>query len=448
MGSCLQNYERTVEGLETIQASGKVTQVVGTVIEGHCPDASVGRLCEIYSSHSDEPVFAEIVGFREDKVILMPLGAMRGLHPGSRIVAVKQNPTVRVGPGLMGRVLNGLGRPIDGKDRLDYTEEFPIYNAPINPFERQRIEHPLDVGVRAINGLLTCAIGQRVGIMSGSGVGKSVLLGMMARYTKADINVIGLIGERGREVREFLEKDLGEEGLKRSVVVVATSDSSPLERVHGAFVATALARWFSAQGRNVMLMMDSVTRLAMAQREIGLAIGEPPTTKGYTPSVLAMLPKLLEQAGMGAAGCGSVTGFYTVLVEGDDMNDPIADAVRSILDGHIVLSRDLADKHHFPAIDVLRSKSRLMVDVVANEHFRLAGQTLSSISAYQKAETLINIGAYKSGANPEVDQAIRDYPHIIKYLKQDLSESADFQSSLQDLVKTMQAGRKEQQQQR
>ena len=388
--------ERLIESTETIQVAGKVTQVIGTVIEGHCPDASIGRLCDIYSSHREDPIQGEIVGFRENLVILMPLGDMRGVHPGSKIVSVKNTPTVRVGHDLLGRVLDALGNPLDGKEPPDFEEEWPLYGDPINPFERRRITDSIDLGIRSINGLVTCAVGQRIGIMSGSGVGKSVLLGMMARHTSADINVIGLIGERGRELKEFIERDLGPEGLARSVVIAATSDTSPLLRTRGAFVATAVANYFRDRGKKVLLMMDSVTRFAMAQREVGLAVGEPPTTKGYTPSVLALLPKLLEQAGMGK-GEGSVTGLYTVLVEGDDLNDPIADAVRSILDGHIVLSRRLAERNHYPAVDVLASVSRLMLEVISREHWEMAGKIQQVMATHRDAETLINIGAYAAG---------------------------------------------------
>ena len=423
---------RHIQATETIQVAGKVTQVIGTVIEGHCPDASIGRLCDIYSPHRATPVAAEIVGFRENLAILMPLADMRGIHPGSKIVSTRSAPTIRVGANLLGRVLDAKGKPLDGGRAPKCDEEWPLYGMPINPLRRRRIAEPIDLGVRGINGLLTCGVGQRVGIMAGSGVGKSTLLGMMARYTSADINVIGLIGERGREVKEFIERDLGPEGLARSVVVCATSDVSPLLRTRGAFAATAIADYFREQGKNVLLMMDSVTRFAMAQREVGLAVGEPPTTKGYTPSVLALLPRLLEQAGMGLSQ-GSVTGIYTVLVEGDDMNDPVADACRSILDGHITLSRRLADRNHFPAIDVLASKSRLMLEVATPEHVTMAGAILNLIAVYREAETLINIGAYARGSNPEIDAAIALMPAINTFLKQDIGKGVSLTQTITQL---------------
>ncbi len=425
---------RHIKGTDTIQVAGKVTQVVGTVIEGHCPDASIGRLCDIYSPHRPMPVQAEIVGFKEAKAILMPLGDMRGIHPGSKIVSVKSSPTIRVGRELLGRVLDANADPLDGRPAPRCSEEWPLYGDPINPIERRRIDRPIDLGLRVINGLLTCGVGQRVGIMAGSGVGKSTMLGQMARFTSADINVIGLIGERGREVKEFIERDLGEEGRKRSVVIAATSDVSPLLRTRGAFMATAIADYFRSQGLDVLLMMDSVTRFAMAQREVGLAVGEPPTTKGYTPSVLALLPRLLEQAGMGR-GTGSVTGIYTVLVEGDDMNDPVADACRSILDGHITLTRRLADRNHFPAVDVLASKSRLMREICPKEHLALAGKIISLIAAYREAETLINIGAYAKGSNPEIDEAIAMMPAINGFLRQDMEEGADLIQCIDSLTR-------------
>ncbi|MCX7014267.1 MAG: FliI/YscN family ATPase, partial [Candidatus Sumerlaeota bacterium] len=354
--------------METIEVTGRVTQVLGTIIEGQVPDCSIGRMCDIAASPFDPALKAEIVGFRQDKALMMPLGEMHGLKPGAHIRSVKTSPTVRVGEDLLGRVIDGLGQPLDGRPKIRAQMEYPLYAEPLNPFERERITKPLDLGVRAINGLLSCGLGQRIGIMSGSGVGKSVLLGMMARYTAADVNVIALIGERGRELRDFLERDLGEEGLRRSVVVAATSDTSPLARVRGAFLATAIAEYLRDRGANVLLMMDSVTRFAMAQRQVGLAIGEPPTTKGYTPSCFALLPKLLERAGQADANRGSITGLYTVLVEGDDLTEPIADATRSILDGHIVLSRHLAQRRHYPAIDILASISRLMPDITGAEH--------------------------------------------------------------------------------
>lgn len=428
----LQLCEKIVENVETIKIYGKVTRIVGTVIEGLCPDATIGRICYIYPVAGAAPVKAEIVGFQGDKVLMMPFGDMRGLKPDSKIVSVKQSPTIRVGEGVLGRVLDSFGEPIDSHGTVYFESEYPVYANPINPFNRRRITEPIDLGIRSINGLLTCGVGQRIGIMSGSGVGKSLLLGMIARNTSADVNVIALVGERGRELKDFIERDLGEEGLKRSIVVVATSDASPLERVRVAFSATAVAEYFRDKNLNVLLMMDSVTRFAMAQREIGLAIGEPPTTKGYTPSVFALLPKLLERTGMGE-GKGSITGLYTVLVEGDDLSEPIADAVRSILDGHIVLSRELADKNHFPAIDVLESKSRLMMDIVDEKHRKLAGEVMDLIATYRKSETLINIGAYVKGSNAKIDKAIAMHSKIEEFLKQDVFEKVNFAHSLKQL---------------
>jgi len=418
---------------ETIQVSGRVTRVVGMVIEGEMPDCAVGQMCHIHADGRREPILAEIVGFQDHRVILMPLGDMQGLHPGCRIRVIRSKPTVKVGAGLLGRILNGMAEPIDRGPRILHETEVPLYAHPINPFERRRIREPLDVGIRSVNALATVCLGQRVGIMSGSGVGKSVLLGMMARHTSADVNVIGLVGERGRELKDFLERDLGPEGLSRSVVVVATSEVPALVRVRAAFTATAIAEYFRSLGKNVLLMMDSVTRFAMAQREVGLATGEPPTSKGYTPSVFALLPRLLERAGMGHEGEGSITGIYTVLVEGDDLTEPITDAVRAILDGHIVLSRELADKSHYPAVDVLASISRLMADVVTPDHMKWATRITGHLAAYRRAETLINIGAYSRGSNPEIDTAMGMIAEINRFLRQDVNEKVDFAQSLADL---------------
>jgi len=432
------HYQRIIREADTIHTEGRVIQVIGTVIEGTLPDCSIGQFCQILPGGQEPPLRAEVVGFNRDRVLIMPLGDMRGLKPGCRIVSLRHSPTIPVGPDLLGRVLDGLGQPMDGGPALAPEEEYPIYNEPVSAFLRERISLPLDLGVRAINGLLTCAIGQRIGIMAGSGVGKSTLLGMIARQTRADINVIALVGERGRELNDFIARDLGPEGLARSVVVAATSDRSPLERVRSAFVATAIAEYFRDQGREVLLIMDSVTRFAMAQREIGLSIGEPPTTKGYTPSVFALLPKLLERAGKGAAGMGSITGLYSVLVDGDDMTEPIADATRSILDGHIVLARALADQGHYPAIEVLASKSRLMTEVVSPEHWQASQDVQALIAAYDKAETLINIGAYVAGSNPTIDRAIRMREPILAYLHQGVFEPApldDCQRRLYELAR-------------
>ncbi|MGW8193659.1 MAG: FliI/YscN family ATPase [Desulforhopalus sp.] len=422
----------TINGLDTIKVWGKVTRVVGLVIEGYCPQASIGALCELCPADGSKKMYAEIVGFRDSKALLMPLGELRGLGPGSRIRVIRSSATVRVGRNLLGRVINAMEVPQDGLGAPDLDEEQELYALPPTPLERQNITEPLDLGIRAINGLLTCGMGQRMGIMSGSGIGKSVLLGMMARYTKADINIIALIGERGREVREFIERDLGKEGLARSVLVVETSDQSPLLRMRGAFVATAIAEYFSRNGKNVLLMMDSITRFAMAMREIGLAIGEPPTTKGYTPSVFATLPKLLERAGR-FRGKGSITGLYSVLVDGDDMTDPVADSVRSILDGHIVLSRDLAARNHFPAIDVLNSTSRVMRQIALPRHLELAGKARAVLASYIEAEDLINIGAYAKGSNPKIDYAIAKIDLINDFLCQNFDQTTNLQDSVERL---------------
>lgn len=421
-----------IKHIDTIKVWGKVTRIVGLVVEGYCPHAAVGSLCEILPLGGGPPVLAEIVGFHDLRALLMPLGDLRGLGPGSLIRRVKDSATVQVGNNLLGRVIDAMEQPHDGLPRPSLSEERPLYAEPPGPMLRKTISDVLDLGIRAINGMITCGTGQRMGIMAGSGIGKSVLLGMMARYAKADINVIALIGERGREVREFIERDLGKEGLARSVLVVVTSDQSPLLRMRGAFVATAIAEYFCQQGKNVLLMMDSVTRFAMAMREIGLAVGEPPTTKGYTPSVFAMLPKLLERAGK-FQGQGSITGLYTVLVDGDDMTEPVADSVRSILDGHIVLSRDLAARNHYPAIDVLNSTSRVMRDITSPRHLELAGRARTILATHQEAEDLINIGAYVKGSNPTIDFAISKIEQINKFLRQNFDETASFKKTIEEL---------------
>jgi flagellum-specific ATP synthase len=410
--------------------SGKITKTLGLLYEAHLPGASIGSICNIYLNERDQnaqPVEAEIVGFKDKRVFLMPYDEVSGINNESVVKMKSRASQFMVSESLLGRVIDGRGQPIDGKGPL-YTAEFSaeyrsLYRKPTDPLSRTMIEEPLDLGVRALNGLLTCGKGQRMGIMAGSGVGKSVLLGMMARNTSADINVIALIGERGREVREFIERDLGEEGLKRSVVIVATSDSSALLRTRASFLAATIAEYFRDLNNDVLLMMDSVTRFCMAQREIGLSLGEPPASKGYTPSVFAMLPRLLERAGTGANG-KSITGLYTVLVDGDDMDEPIADAARSILDGHIVLSRKLAQQNHFPAIDVLASASRVMVSIVSKEHKQWAGQIKEWLAVYKQAEDIINIGAYAKGSNPKIDQAISVHDRINGFLRQDTHEAS------------------------
>lgn len=425
------DFERLKENLsqrKLVVTSGQVTGMTGLIIEGNGPPCPVGDICQVINERNGLTVDAEVVGFRNQKILLMPLGDRQGIAAGSRIISRGRQATAPVGARLLGRVLDGLGMPLDRRGPLSVQERVPIYRDPLNPFRRERIREVLDLGIRSINGLLTCGKGQRFGIMAGSGVGKSVLLGMMARYTRADVNVIALIGERGREVREFIERDLGEEGLARSVVIVATSDQPPLVRMRGAFLATAIAEYFRDKNRDVLLMMDSLTRFCMAQREVGLAVGEPPTTKGYTPSVFALLPKLLERAGR-SESAGSITGLYTVLVEGDDVTEPIADAARSILDGHIVLSRRIADRNMYPAIDVLASKSRVMIDVVSREHRQCAGEFLGLLAAYREAEDLISIGAYVPGTNPRVDRAMHLRDRMIGFLCQQIDESVSFAAS-------------------
>lgn len=428
MNTHLERYYRTIEQINPIRLYGKVSKIVGLLVEGHDTGSSIGEMCRIYPNSHSDAIMAEIVGFRNGKVLMMPIEGLNGIGPGSRISPLGKKADVRVGESLLGRVIDGLGQPIDDKGRIEYEDEYPIYADTINPLKRGRIRDPIDLGIRTINGLFSCGKGQRMGIFSGSGVGKSLLMGMIARQTKADVNVIGLIGERGREVREFIENNLGEEGLARSVIVVATSDSHPLIRMRAAYVATSISEYFRDKGKHVLLMVDSLTRYAMAQREVGLFLGEPPTTKGYTPSVFSLLPRLLERSG-NIEGGGSITGLYTVLVEGDDFNEPIADAARSILDGHITLSRDLASKNHYPAIDVLQSISRVMHDIVDEDHRRKANDILNAVATYRKAEDLINIGAYVEGSNARIDFAIRMIDKINTFLQQDINESVSFEET-------------------
>lgn len=426
----LKHYKERLESFDDIINCGRVVQIVGLTIESNGPITNIGDVCLIQPRSGPE-IPAEVVGFRDQRVLLMPLADLTGVGPGSLVTATGSPLSVAVDKRLLGRVLNGLGQSMDDRGQLLASRYMSIQGNIPGPLERQRISEPLSVGVRAIDGLLTCGKGQRIGVFAGSGVGKSTLLGMMARNTEADVNVIALIGERGREVREFLERDLGPEGLKRSVVVVATSDQPALVRIKGAMVATTIAEYFRDLGHNVLFVMDSVTRLAMAQREVGLAIGEPPATRGYTPSVFAMLPKLLERTGPGKVG--TITGFYTVLVEGDDLNEPVTDTVRGILDGHIVLDRALAERNHYPAIDVLASVSRLMTEVSTEEHKELAGKFRSSLAIYREAEDLINIGAYASGSNPQIDNSIRLYPQITEFLQQGVTETAKMPDTLKKL---------------
>jgi flagellum-specific ATP synthase len=403
---------------------GRVTRVVGLVLEATGLEVGLGALCRITSHSRDHSVLAEVVGFHERGVLLMPLGEMDGLHSGAIVQPLGRTFGVDVGPGMLGRVLNGLGHPIDGKGKLDVIARVPLSAEPPNPLERETIDRPLETGVRALDGLLTFGRGQRVGIFAGSGVGKSTMLGMIARHAQADVNVIALLGERGREVRDFIENALGPEGLARSVLVVATGDQAALVRARGALVATAIAEYFRDQGKHVLLMVDSVTRVAMAWREIGLATGEPPTTKGYPPSVFASLPRLLERAGNAARG--GITGIYTVLVDGDDFNEPVADAARSILDGHIVLTRRLAGQNHFPAIDVLESKSRVRDHIINDAQKRAATAIMRLEAAYREKEDLIMVGAYQKGSDPYVDAAIVYRERVLEFLQQRPNEISQY----------------------
>jgi flagellum-specific ATP synthase len=431
----LEKCKSIIENADTIKVNGKVTDVTGLVIVSSGPNVALDEVCRVVDNKGNEVCKSEVVGFKNGKVLSIALGEVHKISPACEIIASGESFSIPVGSGLLGRVIDGLGNPIDGKGEIKYSSVRNIYREPPNPLTRKRIQSPLQTGVRAIDGILTVGKGQRVGIFAGSGVGKSVTLGMIARNTSADVNVIILIGERGREVREFIEKDLGEEGLKKSVVVVATSDKSALIRMKGAYIGTTIAEYFRDLGMNVVLMMDSVTRFAMAQREIGLTVGEPPTTKGYTPSVFALLPKLLERAGN--TDKGSITGFYTVLVDGDDMTEPIADAVRSILDGHIVLSRKLANRGQYPAIDILQSISRVMPDVVTAEHRKRAIIFNEVLSTYNEAEDLINIGAYVKGSNPQIDHALSKIGSLRSFIKQDMKEKslyADTVKRLQDII--------------
>ncbi|TVQ78251.1 MAG: FliI/YscN family ATPase [Bradymonadales bacterium] len=407
---------------------GFVTDVVGLVIEAYCPSAQVGSVFQIETENRSSWIEAEVVGFRLDKTLLMPLDEMKGLRRGAKLRQLRKAATLRVGPELMGRVLDGRGRPLDGKPDAQCEEEFYLYSSPINPLRRSRIQEPLDLGIRAINSMISVGKGMRLGIMAGSGVGKSVLLGMMAKSSSAHVNVIGMVGERGRELREFVEEVLGEEGMARSIVVCATSDMPALVRMRAAFVATTIAEYFRSTGKDVLLMMDSVSRFAMAQREVGLSTGEPPTTKGYPPSVFSTLPRIFERVG-GLQSGGSITGIYTVLTEGDEVNDVIGDAVRSIVDGHLILSRKLAARGHFPAIDVSNSTSRVMPSITTQEHLGYSARIRKIIASYAEAEDLINIGAYVKGSNPQIDEAIRYIGPIRKFLTQAMDERASFEQS-------------------
>jgi flagellum-specific ATP synthase len=433
-GIDLASYRQALAGVTPLRCQGTVVQVVGLTIEVEGLAARLGEVCTVYPVGRAEGITVEVVGFRGGRSLVMPLGDMQGIQPGSPVISTGRTFPVPVGEALLGRVLDGLGRPLDQHGPLRGVRYASVSTQAPHPLLRTRVSQPLVTGVRAIDAVLTCGKGQRMGIFSGSGVGKSTLLGMIARNALSDVNVIALIGERGREVRDFLERDLGD-GLKRSVVIVSTSDQPALVRLRGAWVATAIAEYFRDQGCDVTLLMDSVTRFAMAQREVGLAVGEPPATKGYTPSVFALLPRLLERAGTSERG--SITAFYTVLVEADDLNEPIADTVRGVLDGHIVLARDLAVEGHFPAIDVLHSISRVMPEITSREHRQAASRLRELLATYQNARDLINIGAYVGGSNPQIDEAIARRPALLALLRQDPDEATPFAETLRRLAEAV-----------
>jgi flagellum-specific ATP synthase len=430
-----EKYIKAIDEVKTMRPEGRISQVVGLIAEGDSLGLGIGGLCSIINDRGQE-IKAEVVGFKQEKALLMPYGDIRGISLGSRIIPVSASPMVGVSDLLLGRILDGMGNPIDGKGSIEATAEYYLYGKPVGPMERKPIKEPLDVGVAAINSMITLGKGQRVAIMSGSGVGKSVLMGMMTKHTSADVVVIGLIGERGREVKDFVNDTLGEEGLKRAVVVAATSDSPPLTRIRGAYLATTIAEYFRDQGKDVLLMVDSITRFAMSSRDVGLAAGEPPTTRGYTPSFFVQIPVLLERAGSLERG-GSITGIYTVLVEGDDLNDPVGDTVRSIVDGHIVLSRDLANRGHYPAIDILASVSRVMRDVSEPGHMAVRDKAIHVMASYKNVEDMITIGAYVDGSDPQVDLAKKLMPRVNQFLRQDLDTKVDHKASVNGLKKVL-----------
>jgi len=432
----LSKYLRIVDNISTYRIKGKVIELTGLVVKASIPGVRVGELCYIESAHKKLPIKAEVVGFKNKEVLLMPLGDLEGIGPGNEVIPTGNCLSVKVGVNLLGRVLDGLGEPMDMDTRgpLHLSEEYPVMASPPDPLQRKRILKPISVGIKAVDGLLTCGEGQRIGLFAAAGVGKSTTLGMIARNTEAEINVICLVGERGREVRDFIEHDLGEEGLSRSVLVIATSDQPALVRCKAAYVATSIAEYFRDHGKRVLLMMDSVTRFARALREIGLAVGEPPARQGFTPSVFSTLPKLLERAGN--SNKGSITAFYTVLVEGDDMTEPVADEVRSILDGHIILSRDLASRGHYPAINVPDSVSRVMTNIVDPEHLDAARKLREVLASYEKERDLILIGAYEQGSDPKVDYAIEKIEEVNNYLKQSTQDKVDFHEGV-DLLKSI-----------
>lgn len=429
----LKEYSDIIKNTDTMREIGKVTEIIGLVIEADGPQSSIGDLCYIYNKLDEEPIWAEVVGFKESKILLMPLGSMEGLQAGAIVVNTGSAMRIKVGEQLLGRVLDGLGRPIDNLGEIS-SQTFQSTQADaINPLKRTRIKEPLSLGIKAIDAFITIGKGQRMGVFSGSGVGKSTTLAMMAKNTSADMNVIALIGERGREVREFIENTLGSEGMKRSVVIAATSEQPSLVKIKAAHVATSIAEYFRDTGRDVLFMLDSITRVSMAQREVGLAIGEPPATRGYTPSVFALMPRLLERAGSNEKG--TMTGLYTVLVEGDDFNEPISDTARSILDGHVMLSRDLAHKNHYPAVDVLQSISRVMPEVTGDDHRKAAGRIRNLLAVYRKNEDLINIGAYVKGSDPHCDEAIDMIDKINEFLQQEINQKFSYDETLDELLK-------------
>lgn len=428
---CLNNIPSAVSAVDTVKVSGKLSRMIGLTLEAEGCVAAIGEKCKIKSTKGD--IYAEVVGFSGNKTYLMPAGEVAGLLPGARIVPTGQSYQAFVGEQLLGRVIDSSGKPLDGKGQIRYAESRALSSSPINPLSRSAVRTPLNVGVRSINSLLTVGRGQRMGLFAGSGVGKSVLMGMMTKNTSADITVVALIGERGREVKDFIENILGDEAMKKAIVIAAPADTSPMKRLHGAFLATSIAEYFRDKGLNVLLLMDSLTRFAQAQREIALAIGEPPATKGYPPSVFSLIPRLVERAGNSGVSGGSITGFYTVLTEGDDPNDPISDSARAILDGHILLNREIAEKGIYPAIDIEMSISRVMNDIVSGEHMQLVRRFREIYSTYKANLDLINLGAYKTGSNKDIDLAISAYPLLIKFLQQDIHEASDFQDSLTSL---------------
>lgn len=435
----LSIVERKIKNSDLYTYTGSVSEVTGLMIESEGPIAKMGEVCLIYPSEGDgKPIRTEVVGFSDNKLVLMPLGHVNSIAQGCTVVATNHTFRVPVAEELVGRILDGLGQPIDNNGPVTPTEYYGIDNDPPDPLMRERITKVLPLGIKAIDGLLTCGQGQRLGIFAGSGVGKSTLLGMIARNAVADLNVITLVGERGREVRDFIEKDLKEEGLRKSVLIIATSDQPALVRVKAAMLGTSIAEYFRDKGKNVLFLMDSLTRFAMAQREVGMASGEPPVSRGYTPSVYAMLPRLLERTGNSSKG--SITGLYTVLVDGDDMNEPISDTVRGILDGHIVLSRKLANRNHYPAIDVLASVSRVMPDIVTREHYDIANTIKSKMAVYKDAEDLINIGAYKKGANQDIDEAILLNKPIEGFLRQRIEEAHGFDKTVDMMREILRIG--------